>query len=76
MNKQFLRNKKEYQDLKNFWLDTDIINLPLDPEEYPCVVVYDYVSVEERPLLYDIYSRKQIVNYEFVYSKDFFPTQN
>lgn len=66
MNKQFLRNKKEYQDLKNFWLDTDIINLPLDPEEYPCVVVYDYVSVEERAL----------VNYEFVYSKDFFPTQN
>lgn len=66
MNKQFLRNKKDYQDLKNFWLDTNIINLPLDPEEYPCVVVYDYISVEERSL----------VNYEFVYSKDFFPTQN
>lgn len=66
MNKQFLRNKQEYRDLKNFWLDTNIINTPLDPEEYPCVVVYDYVSVEERLL----------VNYEFVYSKDFFPTQN
>lgn len=66
MNKQFLRNEKEYQHLKDFWLDTDIINLPLDPEEYPCVIVYDYISVEERSL----------VNYEFVYSKDFFPTQN
>ena len=66
MNKQFLRNKKDYQDLKNFWLDTNIINLPLDPEEYPCVIVYNYISVEERSL----------VNYEFVYSKDFFPTQN
>lgn len=66
MNKQFLRNKQEYRDLKNFWLDINIINIPLDPEEYPCVVVYDYVSVEERLL----------VNYEFIYSKDFFPTQN
>lgn len=66
MNKQFLRNKKEYQDLKNFWLDTNIVNIPLDPEEYPCVIVYDYVSVEERSL----------VNYEFIYSKDFFLTQN
>lgn len=66
MNKQFLRNKKEYQDLKNFWLDINIINLPLDPEEYPCVIVYNYISVEERSL----------VNYEFIYSKDFFPTQN
>ena len=66
MNKQFLRNKQEYRDLKNFWLDINIINIPLDPEEYPCVVVYDYVSVEERSL----------VNYEFIYSKDFFPTQN
>lgn len=66
MNKQFLRNKQEYRNLKNFWLDINIINIPLDPEEYPCVVVYDYVSVEERPL----------VNYEFIYSKDFFPTRN
>lgn len=66
MNKQFLRNKQEYRDLKNFWLDINIINIPLDPEEYPCVVVYDYVSVEERLL----------VNYEFIYSKDFFPAQN
>lgn len=66
MNKQLLRNEKEYRDLKNFWLDTNIINLPLDPEEYPCVIVYNYISVEERSL----------VNYEFVYSKDFFPTQN
>lgn len=66
MNKQFLRNEKEYQHLKDFWLDTNIINLPLDPEEYPCVIVYNYISVEGRSL----------VNYEFVYSKDFFPTQN
>lgn len=66
MNKQFLRNEKEYQHLKDFWLDTNIINLPLDPEEYPCVIVYDYISVEERTL----------VNYEFIYSRDFFPTQN
>ena len=66
MNKQFLRNKQEYRDLKNFWLDTNIINIPLDPEEYPCVVVYDYVSIEEGLL----------VNYEFIYSRDFFLTQN
>lgn len=66
MNKQLLRNKKEYQHLKDFWLDTNIVNLPFDPEEYPCVIVYNYISVEERSL----------VNYEFVYSKDFFPIQN
>ena len=66
MNKQFLRSKKEYRDLKNFWLDTNIVNIPLDPEEYPCVVVYDYIYIEER----------SVVNCEFVYSKDFFPTQN
>lgn len=66
MNKQFLRNKKEYRDLKNFWLDANIVNIPLDPEEYPCVVVYDYIDIEE----------KSIVNCEFVYSKDFFLTQN
>lgn len=66
MNKQLLRNKKDYQDLKNFWLDTDIVNLPLDPEEYPCVIVYDYICIEER----------SIVNCEFVYSKDFFPAQD
>lgn len=65
MNKQFLRNKKEYQDLKNFWLDTNTVKISLDPKEYPCVV-YDYICIEG----------KSIVNYEFVYSKDFFPTQN
>lgn len=66
MNKQFLRNKQEYRYLKDFWLDTNIVNIPLDPEEYPCIVVYDYVFVEGR----------SIVNYEFVYSKDFFPAQD
>ena len=66
MNKQFLRNKKEYQDLKNFWLDTNTVKISLDPKEYPCVVVYDYICIEGR----------SIVNCEFVYSKDFFPTQD
>lgn len=66
MNKQFLRSKKEYRDLKNFWLDANIANIPLDPKEYPCVIVYNYICIEERFL----------VNHEFVYSKDFFPTQN
>jgi hypothetical protein len=69
MTKISLNDPKDFDIQKDIWKTygiTDVNDEFNRPLEYPCVIVYNYISVEERSL----------VNCEFVYSKDFFPIQN